>query len=273
MSDRTLTFDARALSAGWLSVAQASTKAKDRPVLDRTMAVEFFPDGVRLAATDSYVLLYAWVPALGYKHNEKAPDFDDAPDETVVARDPDGRAAGLLAYLRSQTEDEEAPDIEVSLGIADGSAQPTHALSFAGFEGKCLVVEGDGREALRLDLSDDDYPHWRGLLVPFTPRRTDAIALSPEIIGRLAKLDKLHPGQSLVWQFGGTDKMARLRIGTEPVVVEGAVMPMRLSDDDLARIVGQGAARISEAIEAELNAVLPDDTSVTVTVGADAGSA
>lgn len=43
----TLTFDAGWLARAWLSVAEASSKDTGRPALDRTVCVEFFPDGVR----------------------------------------------------------------------------------------------------------------------------------------------------------------------------------------------------------------------------------
>mgnify|MGYP002132855720 CR=1 FL=1 len=58
-------FDVPNLARGWLSVAQASANDKDLPTLHRTIALEVFPNGLRLVATDRYILLSAWVPDLG----------------------------------------------------------------------------------------------------------------------------------------------------------------------------------------------------------------
>lgn len=92
-------FDAPTLARAWLSVAQASSSDKDLVTLDRTVAIEEFPTGVRLVATDRYVLLTAWVPDLGAYYEPREPGLDEAPDRTVITKDSDGRGRGLLGYL------------------------------------------------------------------------------------------------------------------------------------------------------------------------------
>ena len=54
-------FDAPTLAHAWLAVAQASSTDKDMPYLYRSVTVEEHPNGVRLLATDRFVLLAAWV--------------------------------------------------------------------------------------------------------------------------------------------------------------------------------------------------------------------
>jgi hypothetical protein len=98
-----LTFDAALLARAWLSVALASGNDDKLPVLYRTVAVEEFDHGARLVATDGYVLLRCWVPATESDLAEE-PGLDVAPDRTVVAFDPHGRAKGLLAFLLKQSK-------------------------------------------------------------------------------------------------------------------------------------------------------------------------
>src|SRR5687768_16742409 len=112
-------FDARTLARGWLSVAIASAADKARPVLHRTVSIEAFPEGLRLVATDSFVLLRSWVPNLDHDLDPE-PGLDEAPYATAVAMDPHGRAKGFLAHVLKLASDEVYDDdpleVRVDLG-------------------------------------------------------------------------------------------------------------------------------------------------------------
>ena len=97
-----LRFDAATLALAWLSVAQASGSDANLPTLDRTVALELYPDGVRLLATDRYVLLTAWVPTVSAR-DEEAPHVSELPTRTVVTQDADRRGKGLLEYALKLT--------------------------------------------------------------------------------------------------------------------------------------------------------------------------
>lgn len=216
-------FDAGTLAASWLAVALASGKDEDRPSLHRTVLVECFRYGVRLVATDGIVLLTAWVPAAAFT-SPPEPAVDEAPTEVVIAIDAHGRGAGLMGHLRRLAAAGEEVGVPVSATIRVGTPpiDPTETMELAGFEQRCLIIEHPGSEELALPLFEGEYPKWRGILATHEPVATEAIALSPEIIGRLAKLGKLMPG-ALLWRFGGPVGAATLEIGS----VSGAVMPMR----------------------------------------------
>jgi hypothetical protein len=227
-------FDARHLARGWLSVALAASNDAERPALFRTVAVESFPEGVRLVATDSYVLLTAWVPCLD-DDLAPEPEVDESPMVTAVVMDPHGRARGLLGHLlgvanknrrdADMEDDGEVVPVKLSLGVVTNAdkAAPT----FEGLEAKYAAIEHPDHERLKLRTYEGSFPNWRALFVHHEATSTDAIALNPEVIGRLAKLGKLWPGCPLVWHFGGELGAAAVHVARAENPVAGLVMPVR----------------------------------------------
>lgn len=226
-------YDARTLARGWLSVAVASGKDAGRPQLDRTIALEAYPEGLRLVATDSYVLLHAWIPDFPHELDPE-PALDEAPYATAVVMDPHGRARGFLAHVLklALAEPDDAPPIEVrvSLGVVE---EPDHDSepSFEGMEATYVVLELPDAERLKLRTYEGDFPQWRKVLPGFIPHQTSAIALNPEIVGRLSKLGKLNGNRPLRWTFGGENQMALVEVLDSEPLVTGAVMPVRWDFD------------------------------------------
>lgn len=228
-------YDARTLARGWLSVALATRKDDDRPALDRTVLIEEFESGVRLTATDSYVLLYTWCPNLDGDLDAPA-SFDEAPQAVAVAQDFDGRGRGFLGYALglaiAAAKNDETATIEVDLrlqqlSIDDGPG----ALEFEGLEARFVVLEMADRELVQLPTFEGTYPQWRSVVAAFKPKTTNEVGLNPEILGRLAKLGKLHAETPLVWTFGGAEKMARLDLPRSDPRISGVVMPVRWDFD------------------------------------------
>lgn len=231
-----VSFDAGYFARGWLAVALASRPDKDLPMLDRTVHLELYPDGCRLVATDRTMLLHAWVPAVG-KEGDPPPGLDDAPLERVTAYDTHRRAAGLFTHLLSLLSVDDPPDIEVTVSAGDEvrDAAASGLLTFAGLERRQVSFMATGRELLLLDLFEGDWPDWRAVTLRHVPKRTSAVALNCDAIGRLAGLGKLYEAP-LEWRFGGVDwapigKMAAVAIGSDPRV-EGVVMPDRFEFGD-----------------------------------------
>lgn len=225
MTDSTLTFDAGWLSRAWLSVAEASSKDKERPALNRTVCVEFFSDGVRLVATDSYMLLTAWVPCLEKMDPPAdAPLLDEVPFETIVAIDEDGRAKGLFAYLLALTEGKDHPEILVKL--VTGPSPETSLGMFDGMVGDCLTIAAEDREALLLGVYDGSFPTWRPYVSQFKGGKTPVLALNPDLLGRVVKMAKVNGAGHVNWYFGGTLGPARIEVAGEPTIT-GLVMPVR----------------------------------------------
>ena len=231
-------FDARDLARGWLSVALASAKDTQRPVLSRTVYIESFAEGARLVATDSITLLHAWGPDIEHA-NDPGPSIDEAPTKTAIAIDTHGRARGFLSHLlklalKAEKEDWPAIEARLRLDVADTGHQAPQA-TLAGLEARYVVLEqpdqGDEAERLKLLTCDGIYPPWRKLLSNFAPELTTQLALAPDVVGQLAKVGKIHPGAKLGWSFGGENKAASLRVIDSDPHVSGVVMPCRWDID------------------------------------------
>lgn len=221
-------FDAGLLGRAWASVAIAASTDRDDVMFRGAVAVEYFADGVRLVATDRMVILTAWVPDIAHP-DVGPPEWDDAPKQTVVALDGDGRGGSLLAYglllATAASEDAWTQEVELSIGGAEED-EANRQLQMPGLHGDVLVLSLPTWEHVNVGLYEGDWPNWRDVFGRFAARRTTGIALMPKIIKRLSRLGDFHPDQPLVWRFGGENRAIGLTIGTPPgLVVEGRVMP------------------------------------------------
>lgn len=263
-------FDAPRLALAWLSVAQASGSDANLPTLDRTVALELYDDGVRLLATDRYVLLTAWVPTIGGR--EDGPHVSELPVRTVVTQDADSRGKGLLTYALKLAKlgkpgEEKAygdliVDLELDVRIPAGLDEDT---PLEGLEPTYAVLTIPDVERVLLPIVVSDYPDWRPLLEDFTPVTTDRIGLPLERLARLGALRKWNVGP-LRWTFGGADKVARIALDPDNPEsqrqphIEGLVMP--------ARWLMPGEREPDEVETVPLEEVLDDlaEDGVTVTV-------
>lgn len=259
-----LRFDAALLARGWLSVQQAAgTDPKGR--FYRAVNVEFYEAGVRLTATDTEVLLTAWVPRLDHEE-DTPPALEQLPRAAVTALDHGQRAKGMFRYAYPLAVDEDLMDpltIEVSLEKSENETQGQ--LPFEDLEGELLVFDLPGMERQRLAVDGAAMPNWRSLLTGHSRKRTTAISLAPPIIKRLAELGNWNVG-ALVWEFGGINGAARLGIGEGPVTVEGLVMPVRweplIEDEQRAEVeaaMDDGLAQDPDAMEASLQKLLEEE--------------
>ena len=278
-----LRFDAATLALAWLSVAQASGSDANVPTLDRTVALELYPDGVRLLATDRYVLLTAWVPTVSAR-DESAPHVSELPTRTVVTQDADRRGKGLLEYALKLTRlgkpGEERfygdlvveLELDVRLPIEVGQDQPLE-----GLEPTYAVLTMPDRSQEHLPIVVSDYPDWRPLLHDFTAVTTERVGLPLERLARLGALGRWNEGP-LRWTFGGAGKVARVALVPDEErtsqdlkgrryqrrpYVEGLVMP--------ARWTLPGEAPEDEVETVPLEEVLDDlaEDGVSVTVEGD----
>jgi hypothetical protein len=229
MSDDTVMFNALHLARGWLSVAIASGSDGNAPALCRTVAIESYPDGVRLVATDSYMLLHAWVPNLADDDEDvpPEPELDEAPTLTAVAIDPHGRAKGFLAHLLRLAGEDDVTTIEVALSLGVVSNADAAAPALEGLEARWVVLEHPDTERLKLPVYDGTFPSWRALYMHFDAEKTESIGLSTDMVGRLSKLGKWWPGCPLVWHFGGEQRAAMVDVHEAENRVSGLVMPVR----------------------------------------------
>lgn len=230
-------FEASVFAKAWLSVALASGSDKDLPALHKTVAIEVYDTGVRLLATDRFVLLTAWVPDLDTS-NDSEPLVEEAPSRTVVAHDGDRRGKSLLNYAltlwRRQLDNEGVPrdgteTLAITIEFDQRMPNDATAGTFEGMESRYVVLDVPDTERVWLEVIETAYPDWRPLVREHTAETTKVIHLIPERLSRLGQLGKFIAGP-LAWTFGGAERAALLRAGDADVdgfQVEGVVMPVR----------------------------------------------
>lgn len=249
------TFDATLLARGWLSVAIASSKDAERPVLHRTVYVEHFPEGVRLLAADSFVFLRAWVPNTEHE-NDPEPGLDEIPVSTAIAIDSDARAVGFLKYALKRAHEaaqyHESVEVTMNLGVVDQTAS-IGTPSFGGMESKWVVLEMADVERVRLLCCEGVWPNWRLLGAGYSAEKTETIALAPDRLIQVAKLAKVNDA-IIGWQFCGSDKGARIEVLESEPHVQGLVMPCRWD-------VATNEPRIESEAKAAPDMDIPDDLS------------
>lgn len=227
-------FDAPEFARAWLSVAHASSADKDLPTLNKTIAIEEHLHGVRLVATDRFVLLTAWVPNLDTNRGTE-PGLDELPDRTVVAADVDGRGKSLFGYvlsLAARDEFYEYADLEVRVQfdarLPAGQGGTDEALE--GMEPVFTVFDVPDTEKVWIPVVQAEYPDFRPMVHGHLPEATDKLALNPELVERVAKVRK-HSAGPLHWSFGGTSRAAMVDFVDSEPHVSGLVMPVRWLDE------------------------------------------
>jgi hypothetical protein len=248
-------FDGPALAHAWLAVFAAACTRKDGPAaLVKTIAIEEHPTGIRLLATDGFVLLTAWVPDLDHYEDSTGPEIDEAPERVVIASDDDGRARSLLGYvisLANRIPEEEYVEGSVPMQLLfdvrmpAGQAGTQEALD--GMEPTYVVLSVPDVERVYLTTVPAKYPDWRPLVAAHTPKRTDKIRLNPELVERLAKVRK-HAAGALHWSFGGAKAAALIEYVDSDPFVHGVVMPMK--DPDEVAKERHEPDEVSESVEA-----------------------
>jgi hypothetical protein len=225
-------FDAPPLARAWQSVALASGNDKTLPSLHRTVAIEEYVHGVRLVATDRFMLLTAWVPNID-TDTDTEPLLEEAPDRTVVAADVDHRGKSLLAYVvQLEKRASLASECEVVFDVRLPAGQTGTDATLEGMEPGFTVFSVPDVEKVYLPVVEATYPGWRTLLDGFVSEKTDTIGLALEQLTRLGKLSAWNPGH-LAWKFGGSERAAYVDLPMSDPHVTGIVMPVRwVTDQD-----------------------------------------
>lgn len=223
-------FDAPTFAGAWLAVAQASSADKDLLTLNKTVAVEEYVHGVRLVATDRFVLLTAWVPNMDTKTNAE-PALDEAPDRTVLTADHDGRVKSLLGYVLSLANRED-PYVEgqIELRLTFDARLPAGSegddSTLDGMEPIFTVFEIPDTEKVWCPVMQAEYPQWRSIIYGFMAESTSKIVLNPELVERVCKARKWTFG-NVHWNFGGPDRAAMVDFYDSDPHLTGVVMPVR----------------------------------------------
>lgn len=216
------------VAEAWLPVWCATSNDAERPVLHRTMCIEWFNGaGLRLVATNSYVLLTSW---LGVSEHKPEPALDVKPDLVTVVPDIDKRGLGLVKYAAAcakADKDTEGNYHRTRLAVGKPrSSRKTPALADE-LEQQVLVIGYEG-ETVELPIMEAEFPSWRALLTGRTPSPTKQLAMSPGVLDALAKT-----GREFTMRFSGELGGVSIEtLGGTPV--RGLYMPMRVEASEEA---------------------------------------
>lgn len=229
-------FEAPVFAKAWLAVALASSTDKTLPTLHKTVGIEVYDTGIRLIATDRFVLLTSWIPNLDTS-NDAEPALDEAPTRTVIAADGDGRGKSLLGYaltlwrrtLDGEGTPREGESLELVLEFDQLMPGDGSEATFSGMESRYVVLDVPDTERVWLETVQGVYPDWRPLIGEHIAETTKVIHLHPERLERLGKLCRYVSG-AIRWTFGGTESAALLEAGlpdSDGFEIAGVVMPVR----------------------------------------------
>jgi hypothetical protein len=107
MAPAAMLLPAQALARAWHDVFLAASDDDDHPTLYKAVHLEWYTmRGVRLVASDSYVLFSSWVSTGDWPE----PELDEAPDHDVTLLDADGNGAVFFRHVLKLCAREGAPE-------------------------------------------------------------------------------------------------------------------------------------------------------------------
>lgn len=235
-------FDGEALAKAWLAVTVASGRNPDQSTIDQTVCIEWHEDGIRLIATDTWMIAWAWVPL--DRSGIEPPGPGDKPEVVTIASDIPQRGAGLFAHVAKVTKGDKARPVDMLLAV-EHVPRPDTLLAAMGEEQRVLTIELPGTERVILPCPSGEFPSWRKVM--FIERQgmaNSTLRLGAELLARTAKVAKII----------GADTVD-LRPTAEGLV-EFEVWP---EDDDLPPVQGVFAGNAIPAIQTADHEDEPDE--------------
>lgn len=232
-----MNFYAADLAQAWRAVAVAMGDDEARPMLHRTVLVEVHGgQGVRLVATDGYILARAWVPTAGEIARSgfdawRGPDLDEVPDECWIVCDPERRLVGLMNHAAKVARRKGAVPEDHHIRLGRGGVI-TEAGQLPGLEKlPPATVKFDDTETLLCPVMDAEYPTWR-VLGAHGAGSVGAVLFDPDVVKRVAAIGKTIGG-AMRWTFGADQHSSVAFVAGvygEPLEVVGIWMPVRDRD-------------------------------------------
>lgn len=225
--DLLLTVNAQSAATAWLNAFLATGDDKDRPVLYRTLVVEFFAEGVQLIACSGVALFRSWLPRSDLEGTALAwPALDEEPRRRVIVMDVERFAVGFMKILHQVTSAEEREFESLTLSVAAQDEGATLSLGEE-FVSERLILRSCGQR-LDLRLMDGVFPDWRSLQLGIDAReRVEGIAFGPKVVGLIGKLKGCR---QVRFEFHGAERYVGFEAGGGsdiPPLVRGMLMPMR----------------------------------------------
>ena len=238
------TFAAADLAQVWQSVAIATAAGNIRPILEGILIESYPGQGVRLTATDSFILITGWVPELNHDPSiiQYPAELDEAPVSKAIVTDPKGHVLKLMTWAAKDAAEaiksgDPSPMIRLTIGDdqRSGFVLPGLDAKVATFDAPLL---GKRFKAMVLEA---EYPNWRAVW----PSKVSDILRSSEVgfgamgLLRFGQLSNLWGAAALRLTIGGSKQPVlvdmeggKYEARTSAVEVRGLGMPVMLKADD-----------------------------------------
>lgn len=212
----TIHLPAAQFADAWRTVWTCVGDDDGQPQLYRTVYIELHGEGVRLVATDTYMLVAAW---LGFE--DYSPPIKTEPDKRWIVVDHDARVKAMCSWLAKSAKD----DAEMEITLTDGQLVDDRRPTLAPFLERNGVTIDAGTEQVGLYQSEASPIDWRGLLKLGGGEATERLALGADMLGRFAAMKLADPVR---FSLSGDTKPARWASkspASHPV--DGLLMPIR----------------------------------------------
>ncbi|MGV3707973.1 MAG: hypothetical protein ACO1Q7_03965 [Gemmatimonas sp.] len=219
--------NARAAALAWLNAFLATGQNEDRPLLYRTLAIEFFDAGVQFIGCDGTAIFRAFVPRAphdeepGYKEPEW-PILAEAPERSIIVMDSDSFAIGFMrTLLRVTNEDFNAHQLlHISTSPIDEGAELSLGEEFLKDR---LTLRSCGQR-IDLPLFEDKYPNWREAKLGLdAAEHVEGLTIAPRI---MAMTGRIKGARAIDLEFYGDSKHVTFTARGD-CEVRGLLMPMR----------------------------------------------
>src|ERR1035437_2017103 len=210
------TVNARHAAVCWLNAFLASGSDDTRPMLYRTLSVEFFDAGVQFIGCDGTLLFRTFCAVDG---KAQMPLLEEAPDRAVVVMDTDRFALAFMRTLLSAATDELPVDLAIAIEAADESTASLGEV----FAAERPTLRALGQE-LHCKLYDSPFPDWRKLKFGLDKIEVvEGMTLAPRMF---ATVGKLRGMTAVDCEFHGATKQIDIH-GRGEFEMRGLMMPTR----------------------------------------------
>lgn len=222
LNDVSLTVHASAAATAWLNAFLATGQDEDRPVLFRTLSVEFYANGIQFVACDGTMLFRAYVPKQGT--DEEWPADDESPERSVVVMDGEHFALGFVRTLLAASKSMELADL--ALSIEPAPEQDGEMPLGAEFSAEVLTLRALGQQ-LHCRLYEGEYVDWRKLSFGIAMAdRVDGMMLATRMFSSVGKLRGIA---AIECTFTGDERHIVI---TGDRSFKGILMPMRRKEKE-----------------------------------------
>jgi hypothetical protein len=225
-----ITLPARSVALAWLNAFAAAGGDSDRPLLCRTLSLEFFAgQGLQLIGCDGTALFRTWVPVQREEAKAAAwPDYAEVPTRSVVVIDGDGFGLAFMRTLLAATNDEEHEHEELAITTAPADEGATLSLGDE-FMTERVILRACGQR-IDLRLFESPYPDWRRLRLGLDAiERMESMTIAPRLLALVGKLKGAH---AVDLEFYGDRKHIAFVV-RGVCEVRGLVMPMRRPENPI----------------------------------------